>query len=320
MILDRYGAARDMRLVQLPIPAPGPRDVLVRVGATAVNDWDWGFVTGRPYVLRLIHGLRRPRIAVIGAEVAGDVAAVGVAVTRWKPGMRVFGDLSVDRFGAFAEYVVVSEDSLTLVPDDMSDEQAATLPHAGLLAWQGLVDVARIRHGERVLINGAGGGVGAYGLQIARSYGAAVTGVDSASKLTAMRSLGFDHVIDYRQTDFTRTGERYDVILDVRATRSPFALRRALRKQGRYVAVGGLLRRIAQILVLAPLVDRIHDVRLHILALQPNRGMERLLELRRAQGLRCPVEGPYRLEELPRALELFGSARHVGKVVISVRA
>jgi NADPH:quinone reductase-like Zn-dependent oxidoreductase len=319
MQLRRYGSARDIESCAMPQPVPGATDVLVRVHAATVNDFDWGYVTGRPYVLRLVFGLWRPRVAVLGAEVSGEVAAVGHGVTAFKPGDRVFGDLSTDRFGSFAEYVLADQRSLVLQPAGMSDELAASLPHAGLLAWQGMVRAGRIRRGDRVLINGAGGGVGAYGLQIARAFGAEVTVVDAAEKLPAMRSLGFDHVIDYRQADFARTGERYDLILDAKATRGPVALCRALRVGGRYVAVGGQLRRIAQILLAGALVGRIRGVRLCILALRPNQDIEHLLELWRTQGLRCPMEGPFSLADVPRAMALYGSAQHIGKIVIRVR-
>jgi NADPH:quinone reductase-like Zn-dependent oxidoreductase len=319
MQLRRYGSARDIEPCAMPQPVPGPTDVLVRVHAATVNDFDWGYVTGRPHVLRLVFGLRRPRVTVLGAEVSGEVAAVGHGVTAFKPGDRVFGDLSTDRFGSFAEYVLADQRSLVQQPAGMSDELAASLPHAGLLAWQGMVGSGRIRQGDRVLINGAGGGVGAYGLQIARAFGAEVTGVDAAGKLPAMTSLGFDHVIDYRDTDFARTGERYDLILDTKATRGPRALCRALRDGGRYVAVGGQLRRIAQILVAGPLVGRMRGVRLRILGLRPNRDIEHLLELWRTHGLRCPMEGPFSLAEVPRAMALYGSAQHIGKIVIRVR-
>ncbi len=277
-----------------------------------------GFVTGRPIEYRLIFGLLRPKVSVLGVEVAGDIHAIGKGVRSLKPGDRVFGDLSGDRFGGFAEFVLAKEGSLRRVPDGMSYDLAASLPHASMLAWQALVDVARIRTKERVLINGAGGGVGTFGAQIAKAFDCDTTGVDAAEKFPTMRSTGFDQVIDYRETDFTRGGERYDLILDARATRSPFAIRRALNSGGRYVAVGGHTSRILQILAAAPLIARLHKVHLHILALKPNHGLENILNLWSTRGLNCPVEGPFALDDLPGALELFGSARHAGKVLIRV--
>ncbi|HEU4747218.1 MAG TPA: NAD(P)-dependent alcohol dehydrogenase [Gemmatimonadaceae bacterium] len=318
MVVDRYGKPSDMWMADLPVPDPGAGEVLVRVHVTAVNDWDWGFVTGRPLEYRPLFGLLRPKVSVLGVDIAGEVHAVGSSVQSLKPGERVLGDLSGDRFGGFAEFVLAKEKSLRRMPDEMDYDLAATLPHASMLAWQALVDVARIRAKERVLINGAGGGVGAFGAQIAKSFGCEVTGVDAAEKFQSMRSVGFDHVIDYRESDFSRRDERYDLILDARATRSPFAIRRALRDEGRYVAVGGHTTRILQILLAAPLIARLHGVHLHMLALKPNHGLENILALWSTRGLTCPVEGPYAFDDLPQALSLFGSARHAGKVLIRV--
>jgi NADPH:quinone reductase-like Zn-dependent oxidoreductase len=318
MVVRQYGDPDNMRIAELPLPVPGAGDVRVRVHVTAVNDWDWAFVTGRPREYRLLFGLFRPRVSVLGVDIAGEVDAVGTGVHDLKPGDRVLGDLSADRFGGFAEFALAKESSLRRMPDAMSHELAATLPHASMLAWQALVDVAHIRANERVLINGAGGAVGAFGVQIAKSLGCEVTGVDTAEKFPSMRSVGFDSVIDYRETDFARGDERYDVILDARATRSPFAVRRALRDGGRYVAVGGHTSRILQILTARGFIARRHGVHLHVLALKPNRGLENVLALWSTRGLSCPIEGPYELSGLPRALALYGAGRHVGKVLIRI--
>jgi NADPH:quinone reductase-like Zn-dependent oxidoreductase len=318
MVVRQYGEPGNMRLADLPIPEPGAGEVRVRVQFTAVNDWDWAFVTGRPREYRLLFGLFRPRVSVLGVDIAGEVHAVGTGVHSLKPGDRVLGDLSADRFGGFAEFVVAKESSLRRMPDAMSYELAATLPHASMLAWQALVDVAGIRANERVLINGGGGGVGAFGAQIAKSYGCEVTGVDTAEKFASMRSVGFDSVIDYRKTDFARCDERYDLILDARATRSPFDVRRALRDGGRYVAVGGRTSRILQILMARAFIARRYGVHLSILALKPNRGLENVLRLWSTRGLHCPIEGPYELDELPRALALYGAGQHAGKVLVRV--
>ena len=199
IVFDHYGPPADLELRDIPKPEPGDGEVLVRVHATAVNDWDWSFVRGKPYLYRLFFGLRSPKVAVLGTEVAGVVEATGSGAKKFRPGDRVYGDLSEVGFGSFAEYVAVPESALVTMPDAMTFEQAASLPHASMLALQGLVDVGGIRKGERVLINGADGGVGTVGVQIAKRYGAEVTGVDSASKLEAMKSIGFDHALDYRQ-------------------------------------------------------------------------------------------------------------------------
>lgn len=316
--MTTYGSPMDLTIEERPAPVPKSGEVLVRVHASAVNDWDWSIVRGRPYVYRLMFGLTKPRATILGMEGAGTVDAVGDGATRFAPGQRVYGDLSDGAFGAFAEYVSVPEGSLRAMPASMTFEQAAALPHAGLLAWQGLVEVGRIRQGERVLINGAGGGVGVLGLQIAKLYGCEVTGVDKASKLEALTAMGFDHVLDYRRTDFTATGERYDLILDARTTRAPVRHLRALRPQGRYVSVGGDVSRLLQTFLLGWFLSKATGKRLAILALKPNVGLERIGELFEAGSLRPVIDGPYALADAPRAVERFGAADHVGKVVLEV--
>jgi NADPH:quinone reductase-like Zn-dependent oxidoreductase len=204
------------------------------------------------------------------------------------------------------------------MPAGMTFVQAAALPHAGLLAWQGLVEVGGIRQGERVLINGAGGGVGALGLQIAKLHGCEVTGVDKATKLGALTAMGFDHVVDYQRTDFTATGERYDLILDARSTRSPGRQLRALAPGGRCVIVGGDVSRLLQAAALGWVLSRATGKRLAILALEPNVGLERIGEAFAAGSLRPVIDGPYDLADAPRAVARFGAAEHVGKIVIEV--
>ena len=318
IVLDHYGPPADLEFRDIPKPEPADGEVLVKVHTTAVNDWEWGFVRGKPYIYRLLFGLRSPRVAVLGTEVAGVVEASGPEAARFRPGERVYGDLSAAGFGGFAEYVAVPESALAAMPDEMTFEQAASLPHASMLALQGLVDVGGILQGDRVLINGAGGGVGTFGVQIAKRYGAEVTGVDSASKLEAMRSIGFDHVLDYRQIDFTRTGERYDLILDAKTCRSPFRLLRALRPGGRYATVGGDWPRLLQIALLGPLIAKITGKRLRVVALKPNQGLETMNDMFARHGIQFLIEGPLPLSEVAQALQRFGEARHVGKIVISV--
>ena len=318
VVLTKYGSPKDLTLEERPVPTPQRGEVLVKVHASAVNDWDWSIVRGRPYLYRLMFGLTKPRTRVLGMEVAGTVEALGDGATRFTSGQRVYGDLSDGTFGAFAEYVCVPEGSLRVMPAGMTFVQAAALPHAGLLAWQGLVEVGGIRQGERVLLNGAGGGVGALALQIAKGYGCEVTGVDKASKLGALSAMGFDHVVDYQRTDFTAAGERYDLILDARTTRSPVRHLRALAPGGRYVSVGGDVSRLLQAAVLGPVLARATGKRLAILALKPNEELERIGELFAAGSLRPVIDGPYDLADAPRAVARFGAADHVGKIVLQV--
>jgi NADPH:quinone reductase-like Zn-dependent oxidoreductase len=318
IVLTRYGGPDVLELQEVEKPEPRPGEVLVRVHATAVNDWDWCLMRGEPRIYRLMYGLFRPKVKVLGAEVAGTVEAVGEGVTAFRAGDRVYGDLSEAGFGAFAEYVAVPVRALATMPARMSFEEAAALPHAGMLALQGLVDVGAIQKGDKVLINGAGGGVGTLGIQIAKQFGAEVTGVDAAAKLDALRSLGFDQVIDFRARDFTDDGPRYDLILDAKTTRSPGRYLRALTPRGRYVTVGGPPSRLLQCLFSGPAISMFSDKRVRIVALKPNKGLAYVNELFERGGLRVLVDGPYPLHEVPRALQHFGAAEHVGKVVISV--
>lgn len=318
IVFSRYGSPDVLSVAEIPKPEPKSGEILLKVHATTVNDWDWALVRGKPYLYRLMSGLFRPKVSVLGAEVAGVVEAVGNGVTRFKPGDRLYGDLSEAGFGGFAEYVCVPENALFTMPEGMAFEQAAALPHAALLAFQGLVNLGQIQRGERILINGAGGGVGTIGVHIAKEYGAEVTGVDRDFKLDALKSIGFDHVIDYQCVDFTKTGQGYDLILDAKTTRSPFSFLKALNPGGRYVTVGGHLPPLLQMLILGPGITRFSGKRIHILALKPNEGLDYINNLYKTRGFNCLIDGPYALADVPTAVQRFGEARHIGKIVIAV--
>lgn len=318
IVLTRYGSPDTLELQEVAKPEPGEDEVLVRVHTTSVNDWDWSFVRGRPYIYRLLFGLRKPKVRVLGAEVAGTVEAVGSRVTLFRPGDHVYGDISDAGLGGFAEYVCVREDALARKPPKMTFEEAAALPHAAMLALQGLVDVGRLRQGEEVLINGAGGGVGTIGVQIAKQFGAEVTAVDREFKLDALKEVGFDHIIDYRQVDFTRTGQRYDVILDTKTNRSPFTYLRALNPGGRYVTVGGQPLRLIQAVAMGPLFSATTGKRIRLVSLKPNKDLGYINGLFESGALKCLIDGSYPLTEVPQALRRFGEAKHVGKIVITV--
>jgi NADPH:quinone reductase-like Zn-dependent oxidoreductase len=294
--------------------------VLVKVHATSINDIDWSMVRGKPHIYRLLFGVGKPKFKIPGAEVAGIVEALGAGATGFKVGDRVYGDLSESGFGGFAEYVCVPESALTIMPTGLSFEQAAATPHAAMLAWQGLVDLGKIRQGERVLINGAGGGVGMFAVQIAKQYGCEVTGVDRDFKLDALTSLGFDKVIDFQKTDFTQNENSYDLILDAKSTRAPGRYLKALKPGGRYVTVGGHLPKLLHILFagLALKVLGLSTKRLQVLALKPNHGMAHINSIFEARGLKCLIDGPFALDQVPKALEHFGKGDHIGKVVIKL--
>lgn len=318
IIAKSYGPPEQLQLLDIPKPQPKPGEVLVKVVAAAVNDFDWGMVTGKPGIYRLIFGLLRPKREVIGIELSGIVESIGEQVESLSVGDAVYGDISGATTGAFAEYCCVPEKALIKKPAAMSFEEAAALSHASMLAWQAMVKLGQIKATDKVLINGAGGGVGTIGLQIAKGYGVEVTGVDTGPKLQMMQDLGFDHTIDYKQVDFTRNGQQYDLVIDAKTTRSPYAYLRALNPGGRYVTVGGHISRLLQLVFLKSFLGRRNKKSLQLLPLEPNQGIEHIHKLYAANQLQLILDGPYPLEKTPWAIRYFGEGKHQGKVVIRV--
>lgn len=318
MVFSQYGSPEELRYQDVPMPVASANEVRIKIHAASINDWDWGLLQGQPFINRLLFGLFKPGKPILGCDLAGTVDAVGAAVTGLKPGDRVFGDLSDCGFGAFAEFVCAPEEALVKMPPPMSFEDAAAIPQAGALALQGLKDKHHLASGQRLLINGAGGGVGTLAVQIARQYDLHVTGVDSADKLPLLRQLGFDAVLDYRQTDFTQTGDKYDLILDVKTNRSPMDYVRALAPEGSYVTVGGEIPKLLQTLLWARWVRHRHNKNLCILALQQNQGLEQLNTLYTKGKLKPVIDSHYSLQELPEAMKRFGAAKHQGKIIITM--
>ena len=319
VIYHKYGSPDDLELAEVEQPTPNDDEVLVQVDAASVNSWDWDLLRGRPYLGIRIGALRKPRYRILGADIAGRVEAVGGDVTRFRARDEVFGDISGSGWGGFAEYVCAREDVLALKPASATFEAAAAVPQASVLALQGLRKYGEISPGQRVLINGAGGGVGTFGIQIAKSLGAEVTGVDIAEKSDVMRSVGADHVVDFRREDFTRGGQRYDLILDVTAQRSMFDYRRALSPQGSYVAVGGAPARILQAVLLGLWMSKTSSQRMGLLLLRPSaEDLALMSELLEAGAVVPVVDSQYPLDEVADALRYFGAGQVRGKVVITM--
>jgi NADPH:quinone reductase-like Zn-dependent oxidoreductase len=304
-ISAKYGLPSSLQFVEMDRPEPGPGEVRVKIHASAINDYDWGLVRGIPRIYRLLFGLRRPRWKIPGSD-----------ASVFEPGARVYGDISEHGFGSFAEYICINEKSLRLIPDGMNFVDAAALPHASMLAVQGLLDAGQLQNGERVLINGAGGGVGAIAVQIAAHKGAEITGVDSGEKLTQMEKLPFDRIIDYRQIDFTREDARYDLILDCKTSRWPLSYLRALKPDGRYVTVGGELPKLIMILLFKLFVKLLSSKSLHIVALKANKDLALMEQLYLAGNVHCVIDGPHNLGEADKLLQYFGEGRHSGKIVL----
>jgi len=318
IVCDRYGPPEVLRLEEVERPAPRDNQVLVRVHATSLNAADIEILGGS--VLARIGGPFRPRHRIPGSDVAGRVVTVGRNIKRLKEGDAVFGDLFTCGFGAFAEYVAVPERALMRKPDSISFEDAATLPQAAKIALQGLRGRRPLKKGQKVLINGAGGGMGTFAVQIAKYYGAEVTGVDSIGKLEMLRAIGGDHVIDYAREDCTRSGERYDLILDTVSRRSIFNYRRVMAPDGLFVLVGGSRYAIFQAILLGPLVSIASKKKIGINPMNVNdeEDMRFLLELNEKGRLSPVIDRRIDLSEVPEALRDLSKGLVKGKVVVTV--
>jgi NADPH:quinone reductase-like Zn-dependent oxidoreductase len=321
IVQDEYGSAEILQLRGTDKPVIGEHDVLIRVRAGAVNPADWAIMGGLPYIARPtpMYGLRTPKHGIRGTDVAGEVEAVGSAVTGFRPGDEVFGWCR----GAFAEYAAASDEGLALKPANLTFEQAAAVPMAGSVALQALRDHGAIRVGQKVLINGASGGIGTFAVQIAKALGADVTGVCSTSHVDMVRSIGADHVINYTTDDFSDSGEQYDFILDNVSNRSLSDLRRALTPTGMLVPNGGQFQNrwfsSAGRLIKAMVSFRFVSQRLGRFIVAPKHDdLVALKDLIEAGKVTPVIDRTYPLTETARAMEYVGAGHASGKVVISV--
>jgi NADPH:quinone reductase-like Zn-dependent oxidoreductase len=320
IVRSGYGSPDVLEFKEVAKPAPNDNEVLVRVHASSVNMADVDYLLGRPSIARLMTGLRNPRNSGLGLDVSGEVEAIGQNVTRFQPGDEVFGDLTFHGFGAFAEFACAAEEAFALKPAGLTFEEAAAVPQAAVMALQGLRGKRRIQPGHQVLINGAGGNVGPFAVQIAKAFGAEVTGVDHTNKMDLLRAVGADYVIDYTEKDFTKTGERYDWILDVAAHRSIFACRRALKPKGVYVVVPGSVGRMLQAMFVGPLISMAGSRKMGMHMGQPFNKADVVLltELLEAGSIRPVIDRSYPLSEVPEALRYQQEGRPQGKVIITV--
>jgi NADPH:quinone reductase-like Zn-dependent oxidoreductase len=317
VVFTRYGGPEVLELRDVAKPDPGEGEVLVRVRAACVNDWDWQAMRGTPFVNRLTFGLLKPKKQILGSDIAGHVEAVGKNAARFRPGDEVYGDLT-GRWGGFAEYVRTPEGAVAPKPASLTFEQAAAIPQAGMLAVQGLRDQGHLAPGQTLLVNGAGGGVGTFAVQMAKLQGAETTGVDHTEKLGLLLSAGYDHVLDYTREDFTARGQRYDLVLDVKTNRSAFAYLQVLNHRGVYVTVGGSTGRLIQVLLLGLVLPLVSKKRMRIVALKPNKDLAYLTELAEAGSVKPVIDSRYMLAETAAAMRRFGEGKHKGKIVITV--
>lgn len=316
MVYERYGPPEVLELRDVDTPVPGDRDLLIRMVAASVNRSDWEGLIGKPLYARM-GGLRRPRRPILGSDVAGRVVEVGSAVESFRVGDEVFGDVMYHGGSAFAEYVCVPETApIVHKPGTISFADASTLPQAAVIALQGTS--GSVAPGDRVLVNGAGGGAGAFAVQMAKAAGAEVTGVDNALKQEFILSLGADHVLDYAATDYTKIVSGYDLILDLVCERSMFAIRRVVAPGGRYMVVGGSV----PALLSAATVGRLLSTggrKIGVLMVRPNReDLLRVAWMAATGSLRAVIERTYPLDGVPQALRHLGEGRALGKLVIEV--
>jgi NADPH:quinone reductase-like Zn-dependent oxidoreductase len=312
IIYEKYGDPDVFELKKVEKPSPKEDEVLVKIHAVSVNFADWTFVRGKPRIMRLMAGFLKPKYKTLGSDIAGTVEEVGSNVKQFQLGDEVFADLSDNGWGGFAEYASVPDNILVLKPINLTFEQAAAVPQAAVVALQGLRDIGQIQSGQKVLINGASGGIGTFAVQIAKSFGAEVTGVCSTKNLEMVKSLGADHVIDYTQEDFTKGEQLYDLILDVVAYRSISDYKRVLTPNGNYVLTGGSMSRLMQAIILGGKKVKNYTARSN------QEDLVFMKELIEAEKVVPIIDRRYPLSEVAEAVRYYGERHAKGKVVITV--
>jgi len=314
----QYGSPEVLKLEEVEKPAPRDDEVLIRIHAVSINGSDREGLIGKPLYARM-GGLRKPGYPILGSDIAGRVEQAGKDITQFKPGDEVFGEIP-GYHGGFAEYACAPESTLARKPAGLTFEQAAAIPQGGVIALQGIREKGQARPGQQVLINGAGGSAGTFAVQLAKLYGAEVTGVDNTGKMDFLRSLGADHVIDYTKQDFTKNRKQYDLILDLIAHRSVFAYKRALKPNGTCFFVGGSVGTLFQILLLGPWIKRTTGRHLRLLVVpQNNKDLIAITELCEVGKVVPVIDRRYPFHEAPEALRYVAEGRAKGKVVIQIR-
>lgn len=320
IVYTEYGSPDVLQIKEVAKPTPKDDEVLVKVYAVSVNAADLHLLRADPFLIRLSSGLLKPKNQVLGSDIAGQVEAVGKNVKQFKPGDAVFGDISADGWGGFAEYACAREDAFALKPANMSFEEAAAVPMAAVTALQGIRYAGQIRPGQKVLIHGASGGVGLFALQLAKSFGAEVTAVCSTRNLDIARSIGADHVIDYTKEDFTSAGEQYDLIIAVNGDRTISEYRRALSPKGTYVQTGGSMRQMTQAMIQGPWISKTGSQKMGNMGVaKPNqKDLVTMKELLEAGKVKPVVDQCYPLSEAAEAIRYLEQGHAQGKVVITV--
>ncbi|MGB1285674.1 MAG: NAD(P)-dependent alcohol dehydrogenase [Aggregatilineales bacterium] len=318
MIYNEYGSPDVLTMQDVEKPIPKADEVLVRVHATGINYADKALLTGNPFMIRADAGFSKPKINILGTDIAGTIEAVGSGVTGFQVGDAVYADIADDGYGGFGEYAAISASVIAPKPQNLSFEEAAAVPLAGGTALQALRTHGKIHPGQQVLINGASGGVGTFAVQIAKAFEAEVTAVCSTRHIDAIRSVGADHVIDYTQNDFTRQSKQYDLIIGANGYQSLSAYNRVLKSGGTYIASGGKMKQIFQAMLLGGLYSRLRNKTFKgFLAKSNAEDLQLMTELLEAGTVRPLIDKCYPFEQTPAAMRHLIEGRPTGKIVIS---
>lgn len=312
IIYERYGTPEVLHVKSVPVPKPKPNEVLIKVHASSINSWDYDMLTGRPKAYQLISGLGKPRYKILGADVSGVVEALGSNVNTIKIGDEVFGDLSNSGWGAYAEYVCAKSTSLALKPQSLSHTDAASLPQAGVMAWQCIYEKTNLQPGMKVLMNGAGGGIGVLLVQMAKWHDAHVSCVDALHKLPALSELGADRLIDYQETTYTNEKILYDLIVDVVADKPIGVYKNRLTRNGQFKMIGGKLSALFSALTMG-------NKRAGILAQHPNKYLNELANACVQGKLKPVIDSIYPLEESRVAFHHYAEGNFFGKIIIQMQ-
>lgn len=319
MTYYKYGSANNIKLEDIDIPNPKADEVRIKIFATSVNAWDYDLLLGQPIFSRL-WGLFKPKMNILGSDVAGTVEAVGSEVKSLKPGDRVFGDLVDNAWGGFAEYTCAKESALTIIPEGYSFVEAAAIPQAACMAYQALKSIETpISNQTSVLINGAGGGCGTFAVQLAKHFGAQVTGVDSGQKLEYMKSIGADHVIDYTSENYAQTDKTYDIIIDMVMHNSLKSIEKRLNPGGSFRMVGGKPSRIIQSFISSKRLSNRVGKNLAVLAAKANYKLPEVAELLLQANIKPRIDRVFSLEDVPKAMQYLGDGHTQGKIIIRIQ-
>ncbi len=316
MVFRKYGSPDVLHLEDVKKPSPSDNEVLIKVKAASINEWDWSILTAKMFANRMMFGLFKPKkMNILGADVAGRIEAVGRGVENFQVGDEVFGDLSDQNWGGLAEYVCAPENSVTLKSPNMTFEEAAAIPQAGLLALQSFDHHGSIGPRKKVLINGGGGGVGTFAIQIAKGLGAEVTGVDNAGKMELMRSIGADHVIDHTKEDFTKNGQNYDHIIEVVGSHKLSEYRHSLAENGVCSMVGGS----GWLMLWAHIFGSKGTKKIGLMMYDVNKGLDRMKELFESGKVKPVIDKCYSLKDAAEAFRYYGTGDHKGKIVVTMK-